>query len=349
MPSDNNQNKKLRFGVSGSGFMGKTYSEVITKYLGNAELAGIYGGSRAAQLSKDYQVKCFQSLSEMAESKDLDAVIVATPHALHAEQSLLAISHGKHVLIEKPMASSVADCDRIIKAAEDASVACGISFTQRSRKCNVVAKDILDSGELGRILMIHETHVAPEGIGGLPQWQGTSENLGVLFGHGIHCIDSIRWLTGSEVKTVYAKVGSITGKYPVEATSNVLMTLQNGTVTTLACSFETPKPGFPRSQFSVQITCEKGLIDLDAYGELRVSKAGQPFEVAAVQAPIDWQGKGFLDPVRLESYTLHLKEFISAAQSGTAPSPGGYDGRQAVAIALAAYESSQTGREIILS
>lgn len=348
MTTQQGSDHKFRFGIVGSGFMGRTYSEVITKYLPSADLVGISGGTRSGQLSADYKVGCYRDLGQMLDSIDLDAVIIATPHAHHAEQALLAIEHGKHIVVEKPLASSVEDCDRIVEAVHNSSISCGIAFTQRKRICNVSAKALLESGELGRIMMIHEWHVAPDGINALPKWQGANENLGVLFGHGIHCIDSIRWLTGSEVKTVYAKTGSITHSYPVEATSNVLMTLADGTVATISCSFEIPRPGFPRTQFAIQVVCEKGLIDLDAYGELRVSKSGGPFKAEAVQPPIDWQGKGFLDPVRLESYTNHIQDFIDAALSGKQPSPNAFDGRQSVAIALAAYESSRTGCEIRL-
>ena len=88
--------------------------------------------------------------------------------------------------------------------------------------------------------------------------------------------------------------------------------------------------------------------DLDAYGELRIATDGK-WEVALVQEPIDWQGKGFLDPVRLESYTLQCQDFIDAIVEGRPPAVTGWDGRQAVAAALAAYESSDTGKEVVLS
>jgi predicted dehydrogenase len=93
---------------------------------------------------------------------------------------------------------------------------------------------------------------------------------------------------------------------------------------------------------------EKGLIDLDAYGELRVAIGGE-WKVVEVQAPIDWAGKGFLDPVRLESYTRQCQDVIDAAIEGREPAVTGRDGRQAVAAALAAYESAKTGKEVVLA
>ena len=80
-----------------------------------------------------------------------------------------------------------------------------------------------------------------------------------------------------------------------------------------------------------------------------VSIDGGDWEVLTTQPPIDWQGKGFLDPVRLESYTLHLKDFLNSIREDRDPDITGWDGRQAVAAALAAYESSRTGQEIVLT
>ncbi len=163
----------------------------------------------------------------------------------------------------------------------------------------------------------------------------------------IHNFDRIRWLAGQEIRTVYAKCTSIEPDVKVEGTSMLLMTLADGASASLWASFQIPKPSFPRSQFSAWVVGEKGLLDIDAYGELRIATDGQ-WRVVETQAPIDWAGKGFLDPVRLESYTRQCQDFVDAVLDQREPMVTGWDGRQAVAAALAAYESSRTGREIAL-
>jgi predicted dehydrogenase len=267
---------------------------------------------------------------------------------MHAEQAIAAARSGKHVLIEKPMASTVADCDAILDACQAAGVSSSIAFSQRTRKCNIKARQLIGAGAIGRILQMEETCLVASGLAGLPKWQSDPENLGTLFGHAIHNFDRVRWFTGEEIKTVYAKCGSLEPDVRVEGTSMVLMTLTDATVVSLWSSFQVPKPAFPRAQFSARIIGEKGLIDLDAYGELRVAIGGE-WKVVETQAPIDWQGKGFLDPVRLESYTLQCQDFIDAVLDGRPPQVVGWDGRQAVAAALAAYRSSETATEITLS
>ncbi|MCG3198288.1 MAG: Gfo/Idh/MocA family oxidoreductase [Candidatus Omnitrophica bacterium] len=335
----------LGVGLIGSGFMGRTYAETVARFVPDARLVGVTCGSRAEALAKDYGIPHFPDLGSLLGQEDLDAVMIATPHALHAEQALLAAEAGKHMLIEKPMAGSVAECDAILAACSSSGLRCSIGFSQRTRTCNLRAKELLSSGELGKVLHIRATQLVPEGMANLPKWQFEEANLGTLFGHGIHNFDMIRFLTGQEIVAVRARCRSLDPNTPTEGTSDVLMDLSDGTIAYFFCSFQIPKPGFPRSQFSCQIACEKGLLDIDAYGELRVSLHGKSWEVLAVQEPIDWQGKGFLDPVRLQTYILHVTDFSNSIREGREPSITGWDGRQAVAAALAAYESSRTGRE----
>jgi predicted dehydrogenase len=335
-------------GIIGSGFMGRTYSETISKYCRRAALRAVTGGSRAEELARDYGMAREPSVEALLGRNDIHAVLIATPHHLHAEQALAAAAAGKHVLIEKPMACTVAECDAIIAACKTANVQCSIAFSQRTRKCNVRAKQIIDEGGIGRILQIQEFALVPTGLSGLPKWQSNTENLGTLFGHGIHNFDRIRWLTGQEIRTVFAKCGSLEAGVKVEGTSTVLMTLGDGTTAGLWQSHQIVKPSFPRAQFASWIVGEKGLIDLDAFGELRVATEGK-WRVVETQPPIDWQGQGFLDPVRLETYMRQCQNFIDAAIENRPPPVTGRDGRQAVAAALAAYESSRTGREVVLA
>jgi len=334
-------------GMVGSGFMGRTFSETISKYCKNASVKAVTGGSRAGELAKDYGIAVEPSVDALVGRDDIQAVFVATPHHLHAAQSITAAKAGKHVLLEKPMACTVADCDAILDACSSAGVYCSISFSQRTRRCNVKAKQLIDDGAIGRIRQFQSFALCPTGLDGLPAWQSDPANLGTLFGHAIHNFDQIRWFTGAEIKTVYAKCTSLEGA-AIEGTSMVLMSLTDGTAASLWSSFELAKPSFPRTQCGAWIIGEKGLIDLDAYGELRVATDGE-WAVVETQDPIDWAGKGFLDPVRLESYTLQCQRFIDAVVEGREPPVTGWDGRQAVAAALAAYESSRTGKEIVLS
>src|SRR5205814_2306907 len=159
----------------------------------------------------------------------------------------------------------------IIAACERAGVRCTIAFTQRWRRCNRAARQYIQEGQLGRILQMRETALVPTGLSGLPKWQSQAENLGTLFAHGVHNFDRVRWLTGQEIRTIYAKSCTMQENTAVEGSSMVLMTLADGTMVEFWCSFQIPKPSFPHSQFAAWVVGEKGLMDIDAYGETRVS------------------------------------------------------------------------------
>jgi predicted dehydrogenase len=341
---------RIGIGILGSGFMGRTYSETITKYLADeAELVGIACGSRGPALAEDYSVPFFEEEAELIRNDEVRALFIATPHHLHSEQALAGASAGKHLLIEKPMACSVAECDHILAACKAKDLKCSIGFSQRTRTCNLKAKEILESGQLGKIQQIRTYQTVPGGMPNLPKWQMDKDNLGVLFGHGIHNFDMVRWLTGQEIESVYAVCRNLENNDAVEGHSDVLMSLSDGATAYFLCSFQLPKPGFPRSQFATRVLCEKGLLDIDAYGEARVAIQGGDWETVAIQEPIDWQGKGALDPVRLATYIAHGKDFLASIREDRDPSITGWDGRQAVAAALAAYESSKTGQAVKLN
>ena len=109
---------EIRIGILGSGFMGRTNAETVTRYLPGAKLMAVAGGTRAGQLALDYGVDCEPAPSALLGRDDIDAVLISTPHAQHGPQATEAARRGKHVLLDKPMATSVAECDAIIEAVK---------------------------------------------------------------------------------------------------------------------------------------------------------------------------------------------------------------------------------------
>lgn len=338
--------KEIRIGIIGSGFMGRTNAETITGYLPGARLVAVAGGSRAAQLAADYQVKAEPNVSALIQRPDIDAVFISTPHSQHAAQAIKAAESGKHILLDKPMAVTVAECDGILEAVRRANVKLMLMFGQRFRLVNREAHRLIREGVIGRISAIQSFSLNSGGLAALPPWQSLPENLGSLIGHGVHNIDLIRWLTGQEIETVSARNqrDELSGN---EVSTMAVFGLSEGAMTTLWVSWAIPPPGFPRSTFSARVVGEKGLLDLDAYGRLRLGCDGE-WRVVAEQAPIDFKGKGMLDSVRLESYAAQGREFLASIREDRQPEITGEDGRAAVRIALAASQSSEENRTIHL-
>lgn len=336
----------LGVGLIGSGFMGRTNAETVSKYLKHARLAAITGGSRASSIAQEYGVAAEPDVDALLGRKDVDVVMISTPHAAHAAQAIAAAEAGKHILLDKPMATSVADCERILAAVKKAGVRLMIMYGQRFRDCNIEAHRLVRSGAIGQVTMIQEMQLAGGGLGSLPPWQSLPENVGILVGHGVHNIDRIRWISGAEIRSVSAQV-QCDAQTGVELSSMVLMQLTNGAMATLWASWAIASPAFPHTNSRALIAGTEGNLDLDAYGELRLGSKNE-WTVAAVQPPIDWAGQGALSPVRMEAYRRQHQEFIDAVIEDREPSVTGEDGKAAVAVAEAAYKSAAEGRVIQL-
>ncbi len=337
---------KVRVGIIGAGFMGKTNAETVTRYLEGAELVAIAGGSRAPQLAQEYHVAHEPTVMNLLERSDIDAVLISTPHSEHAEQATQAAEHGKHILLDKPMATTLADCDRILRAVENARVNLMIMFGQRFRTCNREAHRLIQEGAIGRVTMIRELILNCGGLGSLPAWQSQPANSGTLLAHGVHNIDRIRWFSGQEISSVAAQV-QIDAASGNEISAMAVFGLSGGGMATAWESWAIPAPGFPNTASSSWVVGESGILDVDAYGELRLGREGS-WTVVARQDPIDWKGKGMLDPVRLEAYRLQHQEFIDSIREGRPPAVTGQDGRAAVEVALAAYQSAASGATVKL-
>jgi predicted dehydrogenase len=336
--------RKVRIGIVGAGFMGRTNAEAVCRYLDHAELVAIAGGQRAPQLASEYNVRYEPSVESLMGARDIDAVLISTPHAEHCAQALLAISQGKHVLLDKPMATSVEECDRILNAVENAHVNLMIMFGQRFRVCNMEAHRLIREGAIGQVRMIEELILASGGLASLPPWQSRPENIGTFIGHAVHNIDRIRWLTGREITSVAAHVqrDSASGN---EVATMALLSLTSGCMATVWESWDIPSPGFPHTASAARIVGETGILELDAYGQLRLGREGN-WTVIAEQPPIDWAGEGMLANVRMRAYQDQHQEFVNSILEGRSPSVTGEDGRASVAVAEAAYKSAREGRTV---
>lgn len=336
--------RTLKIGILGSGFIARTHAHSISTGCTGAKLAGIAGGSRAAALASDFGVECFVDPAQLASSTHIDAVIIATPHACHHEHALLCARHRKHVLLEKPMATSVARCQEIVNAFRSEELTLMVAFSQRFRQSNITARDLLSSGAIGKVLMIQEQALVPNGLRAYPAWQQRPENLGVLFGYGIHSIDKLRWFLDDEPDALSAQ--SIRASSGIETSTMATLHWRRGTITNVWSGVDLPSPGFPASAFRSLVVGEHGLLDVDGYGAVRLARSGGDWETVFVQPPIDWQGAGMFSEARMGSFNAQNQAFVDASLAGTDPPITGLDGLRAVEIALAAYESAATNRTV---
>jgi predicted dehydrogenase len=276
----------------------------------------------------------------------VDAVVVCTPNKYHAPITIAALEAGKHVLCEKPMATSLADANRMIATAERVGRKLMIGHNQRLMAAHVKAKQILDSGILGRVLTFRTAfgHPGPEMWSqdkGPHTWffKKDMAYVGSMGDLGVHKTDLIRWLLGEEVKEVGAFVETLdkvdeTGT-PITVDDNAvcILRMESGAVGQLAASW-TYKRG---EDNSTRLYCEKGMMllgeDPDYPVEVRLTSG----ETAMYQV-----GAMATNEVQVESGIPRM--FVNALLEDKAPEIGGEEGLRALAIVVACLESQQTGR-----
>ncbi len=326
----------VRIGIIGSGFMGKTHTEVVSRYCKNVRLAAISGGSRASALAAEYQVDYEETIEKMLARKDIDAVIITTPHDCHIPNGLSAAHFGKHILMEKPLGTSLDDIDLLIDTCKRTKLNLMIAHTQRFREGNRKAKALIDAGTLGQIWMVEEEQHALLPV----NTSSSTETCGRLLGHGIHSPDRLRWLLNDEAEYVTGFSKNFAIQSPYENSSMTLIQFTKGTMATVWVTFESSPPLFPKSAFKSRIIGEKGLLEIDSYGQVKLG-TNNGWEVVYEQESFDFQ-KEPLSPVRLKSFSLQDQEFIDSILENRQPEVTGEDGRAAVEIVLAAYQSQKT-------
>lgn len=343
--------RQLRYGILGSGFMGRTHAEAI-RHLPNATLSAVACGRRAPRLAADYGVALCASAEELIGRNDVDAVIIATPQYAHAEEALAAAACGKHLFIEKPMATTVEDCDAILAACAAGGLSLSVGYQQRYRAVPRAAHDLLRQGAIGQLLTIQLFQVfqlfSDPAFGGDWSWWSDPRAVGHILAGGVHGIDFCRWALGAEVVSAVAHCRTFREQQEPENTTMGLLTFSNGAVAALWATSACPQPGFPGLAFRAFLMGERGIMDMDAYEALRVAEGGA-WRVAAEQPPVNTEqaATAFQQP-RMGAYIAQLAAYTDATLAGTPPPVSGADGRAGVAAALALLESSRSGRIVQL-
>lgn len=331
----------IRCAVIGSGFAGSTYAEAI-RYAPEAELVAIAGGRRADELASLHGVRSYPTseVEALLSSSDIDAVLIASPNPAHAPQTLLAASTGKHVLVEKPMALTAAECRSMIDACRTAGVVLMVGHHHRFRRNPVAVKMLLDRGSIGRVDMVAMSQTEPDAT----TWLTAPSNGGYLLGAGVHGLDLLQWWLG-DITAVAALTGQYRGEQ-VENGSQLLLAFAGGAQGSLRDSVvpgSVPPPGSGVVEFRAILTGENGVLDADMYGEVRQSTRDGWRVHTALPA---WQGH--YDFLRMEAYAAQAREFISAITEQRPPRYSAETALRAVAVVEAAHRAAAERRWVAI-
>jgi predicted dehydrogenase len=338
----------VRVGVVGSGFMGRTWSEVAANHAAGTSIVAVAGGRRAPQLAADYGVPLEPSPNALIARDDIDLVILASPPAAHRAQTEAAASAGKHVLVEKPMAQDVAECAAMVEACRAAGVRLSVVSQHRFRDTPAAAHRLIADGAIGAVRMIRLTG-AEVGWWDLKargdEWKLDPAQQTAWASWSAHGCDLIRWLSGSEPVRAYAQISNFSGDPPdVGQSAMAQYRMASGALVQIWMTYETPKPGFA-STWEFVIVGSDGILRLDPYGKLELGRGDGWTSVAEMPAfdPLDAN-----DPIRLQAYARQLEDLVAAAHDGHDPLVSGDEGRRTTAMLTSAEESARTGAAVTL-
>lgn len=334
----------FRMCLIGAGRAGLVHAANVSRNIQGAELHAVCDANQETlnKVADEYYAPVrFSDYRDACASPEIDAVIIVTPTHLHKRIACEAAAQGKHIFLEKPMAITVDECADINDAVAKAGVTLQIGFMRRFDRFFMRAKEILDSGEMGRTMVIKSTGRGP---GLPPPWiYDVAKSNGILAEVNSHDFDSIRWLVGSDVSRVYAEAGNFKCLDAVQDWPDfydnavVSLRFENGTIGTVdgtcPCGY-----GYDAR---VEILCEKGVLFIGNTAEkgLTEVRIDGKVEEKAVRSWRDLFRTAYLD---------EMKHFIESAQTASVPRVTGLDGQKAVQTVVAANQSILSGSPVRL-
>jgi predicted dehydrogenase len=311
---------RLRVALCGTGWIMDFHARAVLEHPG-AELvaAANWRQPSLGRLAERHGIaRTTTDWRALAADPGVDAAVVGTPNALHATQAVAFLEAGKHVLVEKPMARTVAEADAMVAAARGSGAFLMVAHCWRFHPDVRALRRRVEAGELGRI-------VKTRGYGGHAGWGPsgwfTDPELaggGALVDMGVHAIDTTRYLLGDpQPVRVCAAVGTRYGAYPVDDDAVLLLTWDNGVTSVVEAGWWQPRLG--------------GLeADTELYGTGGYARVWDMTEPPP----------GY-EHCTQPMYSAQLAEFVEAVSSGRQPRPSGEDGRVVVRVVERAYASAR--------
>ncbi|AFK21624.1 Gfo/Idh/MocA family protein [Pyrococcus sp. ST04] len=305
-----------------------------------AKLVAISGDGANSNVAKvdarKFGAKFYQTYEELLKDKTVEAVYIAIETYRHKEVAIRAAEEGKHILLEKPIALTIEDAKEIIKAAKKAGVKLMVPFNPRFTQPLKKAKEMIVNGEIGKLEYIYaiSEYVKPpmflEGLDTSWFFDERKSGGGGFMDTAPHGIDSLFWLTESEPTRVYADIGSKIWGFKVDDIGTALIEFKNNVVALLTAGWANPK-GYPYGlEMKYYIVGDDGFLDIrTAYPDFTVYQ--ERTEKIYWERP-DVEGI--------------INAFIDAIIQDKEPPITGEDALKNLAVVLAAYESSKTGKAV---
>jgi len=318
----------FRYGIVGCGNIARAHADAISKIPGS-KVVGVCDivADRAESMRERLGCEAYHDLGDMLDRDDMGAVVVCTPHVDHADQCVTAAEAGKHVLCEKPIATTLKDADVMISSCRKASVTLMVGQTHRFYPENVRAWQMIRSGEIGDLIWLSDSILSKPASG----WRNVKEKAGggVFMDNGVHSVDRLRWWGNGQVRSVSARVGSKGMSSEVEDDGIALLRFSDGTYGSVMLSRSTHGVG----ECVAKIVGTEGVLMVETWRGLKLGK--EKWEDVTYDSSIG-------------GIEAEHREFQAAILEGRPPSVTGEEGRENLRVVLAIYESSAKEAEVRL-
>jgi len=344
------QNPAVRLGIIGCGFVTVDRHLPALRHVDEIDVVGLADThpERAAGAARRYPEARVRDMESLLADPTVDAVAVCTPPVTHADLALAALEAGKHVFLEKPVAASLADADRIVDGAARSTLRVLVGFNFRRHRFVERARQVVSEGRLGTVQAVRTAFTSPI-LDGKLEWQAHRElGGGALFDRAIHHFDLWRFLLDAEVAEVFALTRS--GRGDDQSAVISARTTAGTPVSTLALDDSVVTHDLAVYGADAALFADCCRVD-GFHLAPRAEPPGSPLARLrrgreALQRPAESiravrSGGDF----RI-SYVEEWRHFARVVRGEVAPSPTLADGRAALEIALAAAESADSGASV---
>jgi UDP-N-acetyl-2-amino-2-deoxyglucuronate dehydrogenase len=332
--------QKIGFAILGTGLIADKFQMAIAASADlGAELiaVGHYKPEKFAAISEKFGVPCVTE-QDLLDNPDVDVLCICTPSGQHAQQTITAAKAGKHVLVEKPIALSLADTDAMIAACEKSNVKLGVAYQSRTKSIFQKVKKAIDNGDLGELTLgsITMPYYRNMDYYNLADWRGTWEldGGGILMNQGIHEVDLLVWLMGNPT-SIQAHAATSQRDIEVEDVVAATLNFENGALATITAT-TTADGGFPRQ---LELYGTGGGIQIEGEKARRWqvnNPAKETIEPPEIGITKDRGGK----TTGKTSHDALIRDFIEAIRDNRPPLIDGHEGRRSLKTVLDVYKAA---------
>jgi UDP-N-acetyl-2-amino-2-deoxyglucuronate dehydrogenase len=333
--------KRLNTAIIGCGTIFGIHASVVQHSAG-ARLVAVtdIDEVKAEKAARQYDCGSYTDYRQMLRDGRIQVVHICTPHFLHAEMAIAALRSGKHVLVEKPMAITLADAETMIDVARKTGKSLGVCFQNRYNSTAIRVKNILDSGRAGKVVYAKAALKWHRDAAYYQQsnWRGAwaTEGGGVLINQAIHTLDLLQWFLG-EPKSVTGNIATngLKNIIEVEDTAQAVFTFENGVTADFFATNCHPE----NAPVELEIECER--LTMRLAGDLAIQTPDGRVE-RLPEENVRTGAKAYWGCSHLEL----IADFYHCLQSGERFAVDGTAGRTALQMVRAIYTSAGQKREV---